>query len=52
MKTLDLINFGANLLKRKNIPSHILDSELLLSKILKKSREEVLINYKHFNYCN
>ena len=46
MKTLDLINFGANLLKRKNIPSHILDSELLLSKILKKSREEVLINYE------
>ena len=46
MKTIDLINLGANLLKRRNIPSHILDSELLLSNILKKSREEVLISYE------
>ena len=32
------------LLKDKNISTHILDSELLLSKSLNKSREEILIN--------
>ena len=32
------------IIKEKNILSHSLDSELLLSKILNKSREEILIN--------
>jgi len=32
------------LLKEKNISSHVLDTELLLSKSLNKSREELLIN--------
>ena len=31
-------------LKKKNIPSYRLDSELLLSKTLKKKREKLLIN--------
>ena len=44
MNVLDLINIGSTVLKKKNISSHILDSEILLSKILKKSREEILIN--------
>ena len=44
MKTLELINIGSNLLKEKKIPSHILDSEILLSKTLNKSREEILVN--------
>ena len=44
MKTFDLIKIGSNLLKSKNIPSHILDSEILLSKTLNKSREDILIN--------
>jgi release factor glutamine methyltransferase len=44
MKTFDLIKIGSDLLKSKNIPSHILDSELLLSKTLNKSREDILIN--------
>ena len=44
MKTLEAIKFGSNLLKEKKIPSYILDSELLLSKTLDKSREEILIN--------
>ena len=44
MNVLELINIGSDLLKEKKIPSHILDSELLLSKVLKKPREEVLIN--------
>ena len=44
MKAIELINIGSNLLKEKNIKSHILDSEILLSKTLNKSREKVLIN--------
>ena len=45
MNVLELINIGANLLKEKNITSSTLDSEILLSKTLKKSREELLINF-------
>ena len=44
MNALELINIGANLLKKKNITSSILDSEILLSKTINKSREELLIN--------
>tara|TARA_B100001057_G_scaffold497028_1_gene600069 strand:- start:1858 stop:2697 length:840 start_codon:yes stop_codon:yes gene_type:complete len=44
MKVLEIIKIGSNLLKEKKIQSHILDSELLLSKTLNKSREEILIN--------
>jgi release factor glutamine methyltransferase len=44
MNALELINFGASKLKQKKIVSYKLDSELLLSKILKKNREEILIN--------
>ena len=54
MNALDLINFGAKELRQKKIDSSRLDSELLLSKILNKNREEILINLeqeicqKHF----
>ena len=44
MNALEIIKFGSNLLKEKKIPSNILDSEILLSKILNKSREQVLAN--------
>ena len=44
MKILEAIKSGSQLLKEKKIPSFILDSEILLSKTLNKSREEVLIN--------
>ena len=44
MKTLEIINEGSHILKRSKISTHSLDSELLLSKILNKSREELLIN--------
>ena len=44
MKASEIIKIGSNLLKEKKIQSHILDSELLLSKTLNKSREEILIN--------
>ena len=44
MNALELINFGASELRRKKIGTSRLDSELLLSKILDKKREEILIN--------
>jgi len=44
MNALELINLGTNELRRKKIDTSRLDSELLLSKILDKSREEILIN--------
>ena len=44
MKALELINIGSNKLKMNSIKSFILDSEILLSKVLNKKREEVLVN--------
>jgi release factor glutamine methyltransferase len=44
MNALELINIGTKELRQKKIGSSRLDSELLLSKILKKKREEVLIS--------
>ncbi len=44
MKALEIINIGSNLLREKKIPSHILDSEILLSKTLNRSKEEILVN--------
>jgi release factor glutamine methyltransferase len=46
MRVLEAIKAGSKLLKEKNISTHILDSELLLSKSFKKPREEILINLK------
>tara|TARA_B100001564_G_scaffold335000_1_gene324000 strand:- start:143 stop:982 length:840 start_codon:yes stop_codon:yes gene_type:complete len=44
MNVFEIIKFGSNLLKEKKISSYILDSEILLSKALNKSREDLLIN--------
>ena len=44
MEILELINNGSRKLKNKSICSHKLDSEILLSKVLNKTREELLIN--------
>ena len=44
MKAFEIIKFGSNLLKEKKISSFILDSEILLSKTLNKTRENILIN--------
>ena len=44
MKILDIINTGSKELKLNNINSYRLDSEILMSKVLSKRREEVLIN--------
>ena len=44
MNTLDLLNKGSKKLKYKGIKSSQIDSEILLSNILGKSRENILIN--------
>ena len=44
MNVLKLINQGSYKLKYNKIISHKLDSEILLSKVLQKKREEILIN--------
>ena len=40
----ELINSGSKILKENSISSHQLDSELILSKILRRSRENMLIS--------
>tara|TARA_B100001057_G_scaffold368095_1_gene371537 strand:- start:1942 stop:2781 length:840 start_codon:yes stop_codon:yes gene_type:complete len=45
MNISELINFGSCMLKKSKIPSHLLDSEILLSKTLNKSREDILVNF-------
>ena len=53
MNVLQLINFGSNELKGKKILSHKLDSELILSKVLNKRREEILTDFdKIVNFEN
>ena len=44
MNVLELLRQGSKKLKFYNINSHILDSEILLSKVLRKNREKLLIN--------
>ena len=44
MEVSQLINTGSKKLRDKKIYSHKLDSEILLSKVLKKERTELLIN--------
>jgi release factor glutamine methyltransferase len=44
VRALELIKYGSKLLRENNILSHTLDSEILLSKTLRKSREEILVN--------
>ena len=44
MQILDLLNNGATQLRKKNINSNKLDSEILLSKVLNKNREDLLIS--------
>ena len=44
MNRLELINQGSQKLRNQNIKSFRLDSEILLSKILDKKREDILIN--------
>ena len=50
MNALQLLSLGSYKLKKKNIPSYRLDSELLLSKTLKKKREKLFICEFHCNF--
>ena len=50
MKTAQLLDFGSNILRSKKIISHRIDSEVILSYILKISREKLLI--KEDKICN
>ena len=43
MNTLELLNFGSCELKKKEITTPRLDSEILLSNVLKKKREQILV---------
>ena len=44
MKLTEVINKGANILKKNNITSFFLDSEILIGKILDKKREFIILN--------
>ena len=44
MNILEMIKIGSNFLRENKIRSHILDSEILLSNVLNKSREKILVN--------
>ena len=44
MKLSEAIIEGANILKKNNIPSFYLDSEILIGKILDKKREFIILN--------
>ena len=50
MKVLEAIKSGSKILKEKNIPTYILDSEILLAKCLNTSREKILINLEQKIY--
>ena len=43
MKTSEVINFGSKLLRTGNISTYRLDSEIILSHVLKVNRERLLI---------
>ena len=52
MNILQLINLGSIKLKANNIISHRIDSEILLSDVLNKKREELLINLREIVSIN
>ena len=42
----ELINAGSKILRQENISTHILDSELILSSVLRETRENIIISSK------
>ena len=44
MNIIDVIKTGNNLLKKKGIKSYQLDSEILMTKVLKKNRIDIILN--------
>ena len=47
MNYIDALNYGNEILKTSNIRNYKLDSELLLAKVLNKTREELIINFNN-----
>ena len=52
MKTSEAINIGSKILKNRNIISHKIDAEIILSHILKTSREKLLINEQDISHTD
>ena len=52
MKTFQLLNLGSEILKKNNISSYLIDSEIILSKILNVPREKLLTNQSIVNLKN
>ena len=52
MKTSEVINIGSRILKNRNIISHKIDAEIILSHVLKISREKLLINEQAISYTD
>ena len=48
MNCLNTLNYGDKILKSNNIYSHRLDTELLLARVLNKTREELLTNLNEY----
>ena len=44
MQTSEIINIGSKVLRSRNINTHRIDSEIILSYVLKISREKLLIS--------
>ena len=45
MKTSQLLDMGSETLKKSKISSHLIDSEIILSKVLNTSRETQSLNF-------
>ena len=45
MNTYELLKIGSATLKENKIVSFILDSEILLSKVLQKNRQDLLLSF-------
>ena len=52
MKISEAINIGSKILKNRNIISHKIDAEIILSHVLKTSREKLLINEQAISYTD
>ena len=52
MRTSEAIYIGSKILRNKNIVSHKIDAEIILSHILKTSREKLLINEQDISHTD
>ena len=42
----ELLESGSKILENKNVQTHQLDSEIMLSSLLKNKREQIIINFE------